>query len=119
MSVRGDSSANITQDDCQRCGACCTNPPENVAEGYSAYVEISPRDEILKKKDLVKKLVILDEHGVPHLKMSKDGRCLALAGGLMKNVKCTIYHHRPSPCRRVEAGSALCLKYRAQLIPRQ
>jgi Fe-S-cluster containining protein len=105
----------ITQDDCQRCGACCTNPPENRAEGYSAYVEIAPSDAILKRRDLVKKLVVLDENETPHLRMSADGRCLALAGALMKSVKCTIYHHRPSPCRRVEAGSALCLKYREGL----
>lgn len=105
-------SAALTIEDCQRCGACCVNTPSNRAEGFISYVEISPSDPILKRRDLVKKLVVLDEEGVPHLRLAKDGRCLALAGALMKNVRCTIYNHRPSPCRRVEPGSKLCLEYR-------
>lgn len=99
--------------DCQQCGACCTNPSENVAEGVTAYVEVAAGDAILKKKDLVKKLVVLDEGGVPHLRLDREGRCLALSGAVGRKVSCTIYHHRPSPCRRVEAGSGLCLRYRA------
>jgi Fe-S-cluster containining protein len=99
--------------DCQRCGACCTNPSENIAEGVTSYVEIEPGDPILRKKDLVKKLVVLDAEGVPHMRLTADGRCLALNGAVGRRVTCTIYHHRPSPCRRVEAGSKLCLRYRA------
>jgi Fe-S-cluster containining protein len=91
------------------------NPAENISEGFTAYVEISPNDTILKRRDLVKKLVVLDEAGVPHLRLTAGGRCMALAGALGKNVRCTIYHHRPAPCRRVEAGSTLCEKYRAGL----
>ncbi|MFO0722582.1 MAG: YkgJ family cysteine cluster protein [Myxococcota bacterium] len=99
--------------DCQRCGACCKNPRENEAEGVSAYVEIAPSDSILKKKDLVRKLVVLDSEGTPHLRLAPDGRCAALQGVLGRRVSCRIYHHRPSPCRRVEPGSKLCLRYRA------
>jgi Fe-S-cluster containining protein len=91
------------------------NPTANVAEGFTSYVEISASDAILKRRDLVKKLVVLDQQGTPHLRLTSDGRCLALAGALMKNVRCTIYHHRPSPCRRVEPGSVLCLRYREDL----
>ena len=106
----------LTIDDCQTCGACCVNPSANVREGFTSYVEIGRGDGILKKRDLVKKLVVLDSEGVPHMRLGADGRCLALAGALMKNVRCTIYHHRPSPCRRVEPGSALCIKYREDLV---
>jgi Fe-S-cluster containining protein len=88
----------------------------NVAEGFISYVEISPGDGILRRRDLVKKLVVLDEENIPHMRLTKDGRCLALAGTLMKEVRCTIYHHRPSPCRRVEPGSKLCLQYREGLF---
>jgi uncharacterized protein len=105
----------LTVEDCQKCGACCVNPRDNMAEGFMSYVEISSHDTILQRRDLVKKLVVLDADGVPHLRLAKDGRCLALAGTLGKSVRCTIYHHRPSPCRRVEPGSALCEKYRAGL----
>jgi Fe-S-cluster containining protein len=80
-------------------------------EGYRAYVAVEPKDGILRRRDLVKKLVVLDE-GEPHLRMDASGRCLALQGSLGGSVSCRIYHHRPSPCRRVEAGSALCLRYR-------
>jgi Fe-S-cluster containining protein len=30
-------------------------------------------------------------------------------------VRCMIYHVRPSPCRRVQAGSELCARYRRGL----
>lgn len=103
----------IDEQTCVRCGACCTNPSENVREGVTAYVEIAPGDAILKKKDLVRKLVVLDAAGVPHLRLAKDGRCLALRGAIGREVRCEIYHHRPTPCRRVEPGGALCLRYRA------
>jgi uncharacterized protein len=98
--------------DCQACGACCKNPTDNVREGYGAYVEIAPGDAILKRRDLVKKLVVLDDEGTPHLRLDASGRCLALRGALGRSVRCAIYHHRPTPCRRVEPGSDLCLSYR-------
>lgn len=99
--------------DCQRCGACCCNPSENVAEGYTAYVSVEKGDEIVRRKDLMKKFVTADEDGRLHLRLAPDGRCLALKGALGKSVKCDIYHYRPSPCRRVQAGDKLCLRYRA------
>lgn len=107
----------LTIDDCQKCGACCVNPSANAAEGFTTYVEIAPKDTILRRRDLVKKLVILDDENVPHMRLASDGRCLALAGALMKDVRCTIYFHRPSPCRRVEPDSKLCLQYRADHGP--
>lgn len=102
----------MTNLDCQRCGACCVSPSENRREGFTSYVAVAPRDAIHKRKDLVRKLVVLDAHGEPHLRLDAQGRCLALAGAVGRAVRCTIYHHRPSPCRRVEAGDALCLRYR-------
>ena len=100
--------------DCQRCGACCVNLPENVAEGFSSWVEIEPDDVILADAELVRKLVVRDGDGVPHLRLAPDGRCLALRGGLGRRVKCDIYADRPSPCRRVQAGDELCLRYRRE-----
>ena len=99
--------------DCRRCGACCVNLPENAAESFTSWVEVAPDDAILARADLVKKLVVRDADGVPHLRVADDGRCLALRGALGRDVACTIYHHRPSPCRRVQRGDALCSRYRA------
>ncbi|MCK6545841.1 YkgJ family cysteine cluster protein [Myxococcota bacterium] len=98
--------------DCRACGACCVNPSANRAEGFQHYVEIEPTSVLLVRKDLKKKLVVLDEEGTPHLRLTSDGRCMALRGAIGKAADCSIYHHRPDPCRRVEAGSRLCLDYR-------
>ena len=104
--------------DCQRCGACCVNHPENRSEGFLGYVAVEPRDALWKKPDLVDRYVTTGEDGAPCLKLDGAGRCHALLGALGKKVRCSIYHYRPSPCRRVEAGSALCRQYRvAQGLP--
>lgn len=98
--------------DCRTCGACCVNLPSNAREGFTSWVEIEDGDRILARADLVKKLVVRDAEGVPHLRLTADGRCQALAGALGKETRCTIYGDRPSPCRRVQPGDALCRRYR-------
>lgn len=40
-------------------------------------------------------------------------RCIALQGEIGREVGCSVYPHRPSPCREVEPGDAHCLKARA------
>jgi Fe-S-cluster containining protein len=100
--------------DCQRCGACCVNLPSNRAQGFTYWVEIAPEDRLITRADLVRKHVIQDPNGVPHLRLTHDGRCLALRGSLGARVTCGIYHHRPSPCRRVQPGDDHCLRSRAE-----
>ena len=101
--------------DCQSCGACCVNLPANRAEGFIYWVEIASDDALLARPDLVSKHVIRDAEGVPHLRIApSDGRCLALRGALGREVSCGIYHHRPTPCRTVQPGDALCLRYRRE-----
>lgn len=99
--------------DCQRCGACCKNPPDNRAEGFPWWVEVEPGDRLLTRADLVRKLVVRDPDGVPHLRLAADGACLALRGRFGVEVWCATYADRPSPCRRVQAGDKNCLRYRA------
>jgi Fe-S-cluster containining protein len=103
-----------TDFDCTRCGACCTNPDENRAEGFVDYVEVRPRDSLLERPELVRRLVIYNAEGVPHLRLDAAGRCLALRGRLGHRVRCTVYEHRPTGCRRVEAGSDRCLAHRRE-----
>ena len=93
--------------DCRACGACCVNLPENAAEGFAWWVEIAAGDH-----DVPAKLVIHNGGGVPHLRVVDGGRCIALRGAPGRRVRCAIYHHRPSPCRRVQPGDALCRRYR-------
>jgi Fe-S-cluster containining protein len=99
--------------DCQACGACCRNLDTNRASGVRYWVEISPDDKLLTRHDLVRKLVTHDRHRVPHLRMTHEGVCEALRGTIGQKVRCSIYHQRPSPCRRVMPGDETCLKTRA------
>ena len=99
--------------DCRTCGACCVNLPENRAEGFVSWVEVADDDRLLRRADLVRKHVVRDADGVPHLRLAADGRCLALRGAIGRDVRCGIYSERPSPCRRVQPGDALCARYRA------
>lgn len=100
--------------DCRRCGACCINLPSNVREGFTSWVEIAEGDVILERPELVTKLVFRDEDGIPHLRLAPNGRCLSLRGALGGEVSCRIYADRPTPCRSVQPGDALCLRYRAE-----
>ncbi len=100
--------------DCQRCGACCCNPAVNEAEGTPFYVEVdNPRSKLLSRADLRARHVVDDPDGVPHLRLDPSGRCAALVGKLGRQVRCTVYPHRPRGCRRVEPGDAECLTARA------
>ena len=104
---------SVSRYDCVRCGACCCNTPENRAEGFIDYVEIDARAPLLQRPELARRHVVYNEDGVPHLRVHPDGRCLALRGRLGQQVRCTIYSDRPHACRKVEAGSALCRRYRS------
>lgn len=100
--------------DCQTCGACCTNSAENEREGRADYVAIERSAPLLSRADLVRRYVTVDEHGAPHLRMTPDGRCLALRGALGRKVRCELYHHRPRPCRTVQPGDGDCLRARRE-----
>ena len=98
--------------DCLTCGACCTNPRENREEGFRDWVEIDPRDVILRRR-VAAKLVVYNAEGVPHLRLDGD-RCAALRGQLGRRVFCSVYEIRPRACQRVEPGSDRCRQYRRE-----
>lgn len=100
--------------DCQHCGACCCNAAQNQREGHKDYVPIERGAAILSRSDLVRKLVVLNQEGSPHLRMTTDGRCLALLGAIGRKVSCSIYHHRPRACRTVQPGDGDCLRARTE-----
>jgi hypothetical protein len=106
-----------TQDDCQRCGACCCNRDENRAAGVTTSVEIDdPRSRLLTRDDLRKRYTVRDEAGVPHLRLDPADRCSALVGRLGVDVRCVVYAWRPRGCRVVTAGSPECLEARRQWL---
>jgi Fe-S-cluster containining protein len=98
--------------ECRSCGACCVNPPVNRDAEFPWWVEIADGDRLLARPDLVRKLVVRDPDGVAHLRLTSDGRCLALRGTVQGRTSCAIYNDRPTPCRTVQPGDALCLRYR-------
>jgi Fe-S-cluster containining protein len=100
--------------DCRACGACCTSPDENRAEGVAEWVEVRDREPLLRHPQLVASLVVLDDDGARHLRLDGNHRCSALRGRLGHKVRCTIYALRPAACRRVVAGDSRCLQYRAE-----
>jgi Fe-S-cluster containining protein len=105
----------LTQDDCQRCGACCCNRDENRALGLPWYVEIDDaRSRLLTRDDLSKRYTVRDDEGVPHLRLDPSGRCAALVGKLGRQVRCAVYADRPRGCRVVTAGSDECHEARRQ-----
>lgn len=100
--------------DCVTCGACCCNPDENREIGYIDYIEVDPHDRIMKKPDLVRRLVVLDDDLVPHMRLSQHQRCAALTGRLGEKALCSVYQDRPSVCREFTAGSKRCKQYRIE-----
>ena len=106
------ADVSLSAFDCQRCGACCVNPSANRKTGYLDYVVVEEGDAISDKADLARRYVVTAKDGKPHLRLTPDGRCKALRGAIGGRVRCEIYHYRPSPCRRVQLKSELCLRYR-------
>lgn len=101
--------------DCVRCGACCCNTDENRAEAYPWYVEIDDRrSALLRVPALRGAFVTVDPGGRPHLRLDADGRCSALLGALGCEVRCAVYEHRPTGCRRVSPGDADCCRARVE-----
>lgn len=88
------------------------NPADNAAEGFRGWVEVADDEPLMRRRDLVRKLVVVDDAG-RHLRLDGEGRCLALRGALGRRVRCAIYAQRPRPCRRVQPGDAECRRLRA------
>ena len=111
---QGNRSSTAKVYDCVTCGACCYNPDENREIEYIDYIQIGVRDRIMKRPELVRRLVVLDDNLEPHMRMNHLQRCAALDGSLGKKVGCSIYLDRPWSCRDFKAGSKRCRQYRRE-----
>jgi Fe-S-cluster containining protein len=100
--------------DCTRCGACCCNLEQNRQLGFIEYVPLDPDDALLRKPKLVRRFVVYNERDEPHMRLDREQRCAALRGEVGRSVECSIYPDRPGVCRRLQPGSAGCLKSRAE-----
>jgi hypothetical protein len=88
--------------DCRACGACCR-------EAYHS-VTVSMRDPVVwQEPDLIVR------HGA-RFEIRREGpRCAALRVDDGSRYGCTIYEHRPRPCREFEAGGRHCLDARRRV----
>ncbi len=104
----------VSSFDCQSCGACCCNTARNRADGTREYVEVDTTDRLYREqRDVLKTLGVRNAAGQWHLRLvGDDERCVALAGDVGVDVRCTIYALRPHGCRVVQAGDDECLRAR-------
>lgn len=97
--------------DCRECGACCR-------EAYHS-VTVSVRDPVVWQEP---HLIVRHGH---RFEIRRDGpRCAALVvknddiaspGAAPVRYGCSIYDHRPRPCREFEAGGRHCLDARRRV----
>ncbi|HJW23949.1 MAG TPA: YkgJ family cysteine cluster protein [Rhodocyclaceae bacterium] len=93
---------------CQSCGACCAAfrvdfHPAELAGGAFPWGEGVPRALTIPLTPQLVRLVGTDD---------SPPRCVALRGEVGKEVACTIYGCRPSPCREFDVEHAACNRAR-------
>jgi len=84
--------------DCQKCGACCSNPLD------PKWIEVTEEDAKHISDDLL-------QPGDMHkyaMKQNPNGRCVALEGEIGQSCGCTIYPNRPAICRAVQPHDNIC-----------
>jgi hypothetical protein len=88
--------------DCRTCGACCR-------EAYHS-VTVSMRDPVVWQEP-----ALIVRHGA-RFEIRREGpRCAALVVEGSSQYSCSIYEHRPRPCREFEAGGRHCLDARRRV----
>lgn len=90
---------------CQSCGACC------------AHFRVSFYWAEAEALDLPEALTETINPWMSCMKGTGQRaggvRCVALAGEIGREVGCTIYPQRPSPCHELQPGEERCLRARA------
>ena len=97
-------SLTSAENPCTRCGACCAHYRVSF---YWTDAVVHGLPEAWQEQ-LTPTLACMKGTS------SRSPRCNALQGEVGQAVQCTVYEHRPSPCREVLAGDAQCLKARAR-----
>ena len=89
---------------CQQCGACCA--AFRVSFYWTEALESGLAEALIEKVN-AHMACMAGTNG-------QQPRCLALRGEVGKEVTCTAYAQRPSPCREVQPGDEKCTKARAR-----
>ena len=93
---------------CQSCGACCASfrvdfHPAELAGGAFAWGAGVPKEMTVPVTAAIVRMIGTD---------TAAPRCVALAGEIGREVGCTIYEGRPSPCREFDIEHAACNRAR-------
>ena len=89
---------------CQQCGACCAS--FRVSFYWTEALQSGLAETLIEKVNTHMACMAGTN--------SRQPRCLALQGEVGKEVRCTAYAQRPSPCREVQPGDEKCTKARAR-----
>ncbi|HPT51069.1 MAG TPA: YkgJ family cysteine cluster protein [Accumulibacter sp.] len=95
-------SAGNDEFECCSCGACCASFRVSF---YWAELDTRELPETAIEQ-------LTPWHACMAGTNSSSPRCTALQGVVGRRVYCTLYRHRPSPCREVQAGDTQCVKAR-------
>lgn len=93
---------------CQTCGACCASfrvdfHPVELAGGTFAWGQGVPLEMTVPLTASIVRMLGTD---------LTEPRCVALTGEIGKQVSCSIYDQRPSPCREFDIEHAACNRAR-------
>lgn len=101
--IAGTSQAALSSgSDCRDCGACCAS--------FRVSFYWAEADAYGLPEALVEKVAPL--YACMAGTNAASPRCRALQGEVGSGVRCTVYSHRPSPCRELHAGDAQCARAR-------
>ncbi|NVJ59558.1 MAG: YkgJ family cysteine cluster protein [Gammaproteobacteria bacterium] len=91
--------------DCQSCGACCSHYRVSF---YNGECDFNPQGYVPTELVETVNPFLVCMKGIKSI----APRCVALDGTIGSYVACTIYDKRSSACRNFEAGTEECLKAR-------
>ncbi|MBL8385734.1 MAG: YkgJ family cysteine cluster protein [Burkholderiales bacterium] len=89
---------------CRACGACCATYRVSFYWAEAAARGLPP-DRVEKAAPLIACMAGTN---------TAQPRCAALDGTIGRVVRCTLYAHRPTPCREVQPGDDKCAQARAR-----
>lgn len=112
--VEGGDDDNVSDFDCQDCGACCCNSARNKSVGSRDYVEVERGDGLLDDREALRRLAERRDRRWFLKLVGDDERCVALDGEVGVRVACSVYEVRPRGCRLVTPGDDECRAARAQ-----
>ena len=97
-----DAAAVDAMSPCLGCGACCA--AFRVSFYWAEAETLGLRPDMTEQVNAQMSCMAGTNRSAPH--------CLALQGEVGRQVSCSVYAQRPSPCREVQPGDEKCARAR-------